>query len=609
MATRFSGTIDELKTKLASLEAIGSWVEVNPNQHQFRHNDGGVLNWFPSTGSINFQGKPAGRNSLQTTVAGLLQTPAVTAPVAVAQPTMPKVTNEVMTPETKPVAAQPDNISKPPAEAGALRDYSDSELVIGLVGAVGTEMDEVINVLTDRLSIVGYTTHKIHVSKQVIPKLSSVNVEGLGEAERITKLMDAGDEARKVSGDSGILASGIAAEISALRTPGGKALKRTAFLVNSLKHPDEVLRLRHIYPRGFYLIGVHPDESVRTSFLKRKGVRDEEIDSLIERDQDEHLKFGQRVNDTFHLSDFFVRLDNNRLKLEKSLLRIVDILFGDPYKTPTFDEFAMFLAFTASLRSADLSRQVGAVVAKGDEILGTGANDCPKFGGGLYWPQLNPVSHEIEDKADGRDCMRGEDSNKVEQRKIIDGILEKTTAQGIDAEKLREALEKSRIRDLTEYGRVVHAEMEALLSCARNNVSTRSAELFCTTFPCHNCAKHIIAAGITRVVFIEPYQKSKAVEFHTDSISVGFNPVKETVHFEPFVGVGPRRFFDLFSVRLGAGYPLQRKDEYGLVIPWALDKTSKVRVQMLPGSYLDLEKEAQDQFDKAKPQSVPLKLT
>jgi Cytidine and deoxycytidylate deaminase zinc-binding region len=147
---------------------------------------------------------------------------------------------------------------------------------------------------------------------------------------------------------------------------------------------------------------------------------------------------------------------------------------------------------------------------------------------------------------------------------------------------------------------MVHAEMEALLSCARNNVSTRGAELFCTTFPCHNCAKHIIAAGITRVVFIEPYQKSKAVEFHSDSISVGFNPADKTVHFEPFVGVGPRRFFDLFSINLGGGFPLQRKDADGLVIPWCLSDKSKLRVQMLPGSYLDLEREAATQFEKLK---------
>lgn len=600
MATRFSGTIGELKTKLASLETAGSWTDVNANQHQFRHNDGGVMNWFPSTGSINFQGKPVGRDALQAKVAELLHAGATTPPAKVIQPSTPTIASETKTPEPKPEPVKQEDAPKPPEKQPQLRDFADSELIIGLVGAVGTEMDEVINVLDDRLKIAGYTTHKIRISKDVIPKLAEAKVEGLPEAERIKNLMDAGDDLRKKSGDNGILASGVAAEIAALRKSAKEPLKRTAFIVNSLKHPDEVLRLRQIYRSGFYLVGVHPDESVRTSFLKRKGVADDDIAALIERDQDEQLKFGQRVNDTFHLSDFFVRLDNDRLKLDKSLLRIFDILFGDPYKTPTFDEFAMFLAFTASLRSADLSRQVGAVVAKGDEILGTGANDCPKFGGGLYWPELNPKTHEVEDKDDGRDYKRGEDSNKIEQRKIIEGILEKARAQGIDTDKLRAALEQSRIRDLTEYGRVVHAEMEALLSCARNNVSTHGAQLFCTTFPCHNCAKHIIAAGITRVVFIEPYQKSKAVEFHTDSISVGFTPAENTVHFEPFVGVGPRRFFDLFSLRLGAGYPLQRKDEDGLVIPWALSKTSKLRVQMLPGSYLDLEAEAKAQFDKQK---------
>jgi deoxycytidylate deaminase len=250
------------------------------------------------------------------------------------------------------------------------------------------------------------------------------------------------------------------------------------------------------------------------------------------------------------------------------------------------------------LRSADLSRQVGAVVTKGEEILSTGANDCPKFGGGLYWPEYNPQSHAFEDKHDGRDYMRGEDSNKIEQGKIIEGILAKAKQHGLDSTKLKNVLEESRIRDLTEYGRVVHAEMEALLSCARNNVNTRGGQLFSTTFPCHNCAKHIVAAGIERVVFIEPYQKSKAAEFHSDSISVGFLPSENTVHFEPFVGVGPRRFFDLFSIRLGAGYELKRKNSDGLVIDWKLSNTSKLRLQMLPGSYLDLEREAKDQFEK-----------
>jgi len=43
---------------------------------------------------------------------------------------------------------------------------------------------------------------------------------------------------------------------------------------------------------------------------------------------------------------------------------------------------------------------------------------------------------------------------------------------GIDRNDLLELIESSSIKDLTEYGRVVHAEMEAMLSCARNGIGT-----------------------------------------------------------------------------------------------------------------------------------------
>ena len=59
---------------------------------------------------------------------------------------------------------------------------------------------------------------------------------------------------------------------------------------------------------------------------------------------------------------------------------------SNPCITPTFDENAMFLAYAASSRSADLSRQVGAVVvSENREVVATGANDLPQCGGGQYW--------------------------------------------------------------------------------------------------------------------------------------------------------------------------------------------------------------------------------
>ena len=134
--------------------------------------------------------------------------------------------------------------------------------------------------------------------------------------------------------------------------------------------------------------------------------------------------------------------------------------------------------------------------------------------------------------------------------------------------------------------------MNALLTCAQNNISCKGADLYSTTFPCHNCAKHIIGAGINRVVYVEPYPKSKALKFHQDSAFSGFrerNSDDGRVTFEPFVGVGPRRFFDLFSMKEGSGFPLKRKDKStGAIMKWK-PKDGTIRIPELPWSYLDRE--------------------
>jgi deoxycytidylate deaminase len=500
-----------------------------------------------------------------------------------------------------------------PSQEWLQKQFSESELILGLIGAVGTEMTKVREILKNRLELHGYTVVIIGISKDIIPMMvNSLKSEYANEYLRLSSLMDAGNEARKSSNDNSILALGAAALINSKRRKEGDLSipqhePKRAYIISSLKHPDEVTRLRQIYPQGFYLLGIHADHKRRINYLNQdKGIVESQANQLIERDQNERDSFGQRVTRTFHLSDFFVHIDGEDDYLKNGLWRVLDLLFANPFVTPTFDEYAMFLAFSASLRSADLSRQVGAVVAMNEQVIATGANDCPKAGGGLYWPMYNQQTHRIEDQNDGRDYMRGEDSNKIEQNKIITDILVRAAQLGIDREKLERALGESRIGDLTEFGRVVHAEMDAILSCGRASICTKGSTLYTTTFPCHNCAKHIIAAGIARIVFIEPYPKSKAAEFHNDSIQVGFTDSRSKktdrpiVRFEPFVGVGPRRFFDLFSVGLGSGYPLERKDASGKVQTWKVE-SGRLRLQMLPVSYLDLELVAADMFHKACP--------
>lgn len=486
----------------------------------------------------------------------------------------------------------------------------DSELIIGLVGAVGTENSLVIDLLKERLGRAGYRVQVVKVSSDVIPLLCVIPEYKGDNFVRISSLMNCGNKARATAtktnpdGDDSVLALGVAARIFALRKKDQKGrsepLPKTAFIVDSLKRPEEVAKLRLIYPSGFVLVGIHEEEQRRHRHLKSDlGLTDENATKLIVRDAEESkVKHGQRVNKTFHLADFFVRISDNHDRLRCDIQRMVELWFGNPFITPTFDEHAMFMAFAAALRSADLSRQVGAVVTRDWQILSTGANDCPKAGGGLYWPLRQLEAGCISDLKRGRDFMREEgDSNVHQQNLIIDQIVieGKNAEYGLDETKLRQLLENSEIRDLTEYGRVVHAEMEALLSCSRSGVSTVGATLYCTTFPCHNCAKHIVAAGLDRVVYIEPYPKSKALEFHDDSISTKNEEAansEKRVKFSPFVGIGPRRFFDLFSMNLGSSYPLIRKERMtGAKKEWAIEN-AQLRIQMKTLTYLELEAEA-----------------
>ena len=233
---------------------------------------------------------------------------------------------------------------------------------------------------------------------------------------------------------------------------------------------------------------------------------------MFERDEDEvEVDIGQRTRDTFQLADVFLQLDDT-----EGLKRFLGLVFGNPYETPSRDEYAMFLAFAAALRSADLSRQVGAMImSPAGDVVAIGTNDVPIAGGGLCWPGAN----------DHRDHKLGYDTNEQQRKEIVEEVLSALVPDGTEIEAWKRRgwalLKDAAVMDITEYGRAVHAEMEALLSCARSGISAKGGTLFSTTYPCHNCAKHIIAAGIQRVVYVEPYPKSKAAAMYFESIKLG----------------------------------------------------------------------------------------
>jgi cytidine deaminase len=383
------------------------------------------------------------------------------------------------------------------------------------------------------------------------------------EAKRIDAMMNRGNEARIDTGRNDILALMAIGEIRFRRPSRRAALRARSFILRQLKRPEEVYRLRDTYGDGFHLIGAYCPRAVRERHLRQRGISPQEVRRLIERDEHEPSDPGQDLRDTFHLSDVFIEVGSSPRDLRPQLRRFLDLLFGVEIIGPSLVEFGMFHAHASGLRSTQLGRQVGAAILgpRGD-VLSVGTNEVPRFGGGAY------LEGDIDDF---RDHVRGRDSSDELREEIVAEItarLEPTWERLGDSARRRlisknlERLRRTTVSSLTEFGRAVHAEAEAILSAARMRTPVQGGKLFCTTFPCHVCAKHIVAAGIDEVTFIEPYPKSRAVSLHPDSISLE-DRKRNRVTFRPFVGVSPRRYPALFSMRSEEGREIRRKDDAG----------------------------------------------
>jgi deoxycytidylate deaminase len=474
--------------------------------------------------------------------------------------------------------------------------HPGAELVFAIVCPLGTPYKRVAEALGNYLGQFGYRAEAIQVSDyfgDLLAKLrSSLKPSGEDATAVARYKILAGNEIRKLAKKNDIMALVAAGVIADLRSEANRALgqkpnkrrslplKNTAYIISTVRRPEEVTTLRRIYGDGFFLIGANASREVREHYLEEKGTTGPPAVELMEIDAKEKFDYGQATRDAFQMADVFVSGGSTGADYADQVGRFLDLVFGCPLLTPTPQEQAMFMAYAASLRSGDLSRQVGAAIidAKGD-LISIGCNEVPKFGGGLYDP---PTA----EKASHRDIEQGEDSNEREKNAMADRIVLELGG-GIDPLKVRSSLKAAGFFDITEFGRAVHAEMEALLACARSGRSARGAVLYTTTFPCHNCTRHIIAAGIEKVIYIEPYAKSRASDLHPDAISVD-REENGKLPFLSFVGVGPRRYFDLFSMALSTGYPIERKSG-GKTASWSRS-SAPVRLQVKPTTYLMRER-------------------
>ena len=463
---------------------------------------------------------------------------------------------------TAPTArpSHPSKTARLSADA-TLEARRSPELVIGLVGAVGSGVSTVASILQSQLKE-DYDYEKVEVIKasRFIEKASSLVSEpydsNLKGAERIEQLQFIGNKLRKKYSNDYIMEKCIE-KIAMDRLDKGYDKEqdvylplplRQAHVIDSLKHPDEVQLLRDVYGDVFWLIAIFAPEKQRKKRLEGQGVKDKALVSIFHRDENEDIDHGQKVRDTTHLADFFVRNDGeNDRSVRSSIFRFLEILFGSSIHTPTRHEAGMYAASSASSQSACMSRQVGAsIYSKDGEFLSVGWNDVPKFGGGLYTEENGVDDHR---------CYmwrQGICHNDDRKKKLYNEIYESLSEANILSEETRkeaviQSLRKTSIRNLLEFSRSVHAEMEAIMAVARSGAGgLRGASLYSTTFPCHNCARHIVASGISEVYFIEPYAKSLATDLHDDSIERGEAP-ESKVAFLQYEGVAPKNILKLFK--------------------------------------------------------------
>jgi deoxycytidylate deaminase len=462
--------------------------------------------------------------------------------------------------------------------------YPEAELVVALVCPLGTNYERCTKSLEECFAQFRYRTHLFRLSDYFDDLLLRLGSEAKINRDSPTHLVKskilAGNTIRELTEYPDIMALLCASHIAKTRIrnsgtteePISEPVLSTCQIIATLKRPEEVETLRRIYAPGFFLIGISSSRKEREDYLREQGVNENEIAGLIETDAKQESKHGQRTRETFYLADVFVSMSEHQAQIS----RFLDLLFGSPEMTPTRDEHGMFLAYAASLTSGDLSRQVGAaIIDEHGDVLGIGYNEVPKAFGGVYGPE----------EGSERDLDRRVDSNDLEKLKMAGRIAQ---TLGKENEATMKGLREAGFFDITEFGRAVHAEMAALLACARTGRSPRGATLYATTFPCHNCARHIIASGVRKVIYIEPYAKSKASTLHEDAISID-QEEEGKVPFLPFIGVGPMRYFDLFSLKLSTGYPIERKrKEDGKLMEWERSK-APLRTQLQPTSYLRRE--------------------
>jgi hypothetical protein len=238
--------------------------------------------------------------------------------------------------------------SDPPVVFSPAVDFP--ELVFGLAGPIGVDLEYTQQAIADALKSFGYETEVVHLTK-IMGDLRPIDIDDESKViENYESKIDAANELRAQFVAKDIMA---ALAISAIaRVRAREKREKIAWIVRQLKTPEEVSLLRSAYGRQFVLVSIYGAPEKREANLvtkikiRSRGTIGEDAaragaKKLIVRDAKEDDDFGQNMTNTFPMGDVFVD-SNDRGTVNSSIERFMNALFGSNEISPTRDEYAMY---------------------------------------------------------------------------------------------------------------------------------------------------------------------------------------------------------------------------------------------------------------------------
>ena len=318
-------------------------------------------------------------------------------------------------------------------------------------------------------------------------------------------------------------------------------------VIDGFRNFQEVQEIRKIYPR-FFLVAICAGKDERWKRVKDDySGNQSEFERDDRRDRSEDLNWGQSVQKCVDDADY-VYFNNEHLvicqqngesphsvKIKRTLNEqakdFVPLMRGTKKpRLPRPEEIQIAAAYAQSNSSTCEKRHVGAVITRKHNEqefpISMGFNENP--------PGVNTCSKEGA-------CYKDEDMiAKLGALKKIYCVKCGTEHRTIKepwkcsncGASFKEWLYRTRNMELCT---AIHAEERAILSLSGR--STQGGTLYVTTFPCFQCARMIIDAGIKKVVFVEAYPMPETTRFLEEAAKI---------KVEPFSGFTARAFFRVF---------------------------------------------------------------